>query len=123
MIFDLFPLPRERGQKILCHCMPHSYEQLTPKIWLDFAKWFRRKRDGQTEGPNTAQGGWAKNCAVAHPYHVSNSYTKFGWILPNALGDSMTVGRAGRLQYPQRFFKKREDKNRHGIGEKVAIFG
>ena len=54
-----------------------------------------RQMDRQTFWPlSRAQGGWAKNCAVAHPNHVNNSYTKFGWILPNALGDSMAVGRA-----------------------------
>ena len=55
---------------------------------------------------------------VAHPIHVSNSHTKFGWISSNGLGgDSVTDGRTdgqtdGRtdgqrqLQYPLRFFKK-----------------
>ena len=47
-----------------------------------------------------------KKCAVAHPIHVSNSHTKFGWISSNGLGgDSVTDGRR-RLQYPRRFFKK-----------------
>ena len=53
-------------------------------------------------------GGGAKNCAVAHPNHVSNSHTKFGWISSNG-EDSMTVGRMDgrrRLQYPHRFLKK-----------------
>ena len=32
--------------------------------------------------------------AVAHPIHVSNSHTKFGWISSNGLGgDSVTDGR------------------------------
>ena len=34
-----------------------------------------------------------KKCAVAHPIHVSNSHTKFGWISSNGLGgDSVTDG-------------------------------
>ena len=56
--------------------------------------------------PPQGPGGGAKKCAVAHPIHVSNSHTKFGWISSNGLGgDSVTDGRR-RLQYPRRFFKK-----------------
>ena len=42
--------------------------------------------------PQGPRGGGAKNkCAVAHPIHVSNSDTKFGWISSNGLGgDSVT---------------------------------
>ena len=50
MTFDLLALPqgpRGRGKK-KCHCTPHSCEQLTHQIWLDFVQWFRSKRDGQT---------------------------------------------------------------------------
>ena len=56
-----------------------------------------------------APGSGAKKiCAVAHPIHVSNSHTKFGWIWSNGLGvGSMTVGLTDgwrQLQYPHRFF-------------------
>ena len=47
---------------------------------------------GPSPGPQGA--GPKKNCAVAHPIHVSNSHTKFGWISSNGLGgDSVTDGR------------------------------
>ena len=46
---------------------------------------------GPSLGP---QGGGQKKCAFAHPIHVSNSHTKFGWISSNGLGgDSVTDGR------------------------------
>ena len=45
---------------------------------------------GPSPGP---QGAGAKKCAVAHPIHVSNTHTKFGWILSNGLGgESVTDG-------------------------------
>ena len=50
MTFDLLALsqsPRGRGKK-KCRCTPHSCEQLTHQIWLDFVQWFRSKLDGQT---------------------------------------------------------------------------
>ena len=60
--------------------------------------------------PQGPRGRGQKKCAVAHPIHVSNSHTKFGWISSNGLGgDRMTDGRPDgqrRLQYPRRFFKK-----------------
>ena len=34
--------PRGRGQKTL-RCAPHSCEQLTHQIWLNFVQWFRRR--------------------------------------------------------------------------------
>ena len=41
--------------------------------------------------PPQAPGGGAKKCAVAHSIHVSNTHTKFGWILFYCLGgDSLT---------------------------------
>ena len=50
MIFDLLAPPQGTGQKN-CRCMPHSCEQLTHQIWLDFVQWFRRrKREGRTGG-------------------------------------------------------------------------
>ena len=52
-------------------------------------------------------GGRAKKCAVARPIHVSNSYTKFDWILSNGLGDSD----AGNHNIPQHIFKKRGKKH------------
>ena len=56
-----------------------------------------------------------KKCAVAHPIHVSNSHTKFGWISSNGLGDSVTDGRmdgrtdGGDCNIPDAFLKKRGD--------------
>ena len=57
-----------------------------------------------------APGGGEK-CAVAHPIHVSNSHTKFGWISSNGLGDSVTDGQMdGRTEAiaisPTLFLKK-----------------
>ena len=44
--------------------------------------------------PRAPGGGAKKKCAVAHPIHVSNPHTKFGWISSNGLGgDSVTDGR------------------------------
>ena len=44
--------------------------------------------------PQGPMGRAKKKCAVAHPIHVSNSHTKFGWILSNGLGRySVTDGR------------------------------
>ena len=57
--------------------------------------------------------GQKKKSAVAHPIHVSNSHTKFGWISSNGLGgDSVTDRRTdgGDCNIPDAFFKKREDK-------------
>ena len=54
------------------------------------------------------QGAGPKKCAVAHPIHVSNSHTKFGWISSNGLGgDSMTDG--GDCNIPDAFLKKLGD--------------
>ena len=51
-----------------------------------------------------------KKCAVAHPVHVSNTHTKFGWILSNGLGgDSVTDG--GDCNIHDAFLKKRGDNN------------
>ena len=56
--------------------------------------------------PQGPRGRGQKKYAVAHPIHVSNSHSKFGWISSNGLGgDSVTDGRR-RLQYPGCFFKK-----------------
>ena len=56
--------------------------------------------DGRTDAQRyflvlpRAPGGGTRNCAVAHPIHVSNSHTKFGCISSNGLGgDSVTVRR------------------------------
>ena len=60
-----------------------------------------------------APGVGPKKCAVAHPIHVSNSHTKFGWILSNGLGgDSVTDGwrdrrtDGGDCNIPVAFLKK-----------------
>ena len=43
--------------------------------------------------PQGPRGRGKKKCAVAHPIHVNNPHTKFGWILPNGLGgDSVMEG-------------------------------
>ena len=53
------------------------------------------------------RGRWEmgqKNCAVAHPTHVSNSHTKFGLILSNGSGESITGGQAITI-FPSLFKK------------------
>ena len=52
-------------------------------------------------------GGAKKNFAVARSIHVSNSHTKFGWILSNGLGDSMTDRRidGGDYNIPLAFYR------------------
>ena len=79
--------------------------------------------------PQGPRGRGQKKCAVAHPIHVSNSHTKFGWISSNGLGgDSVTDGRTDRrtdgqtdgrtdgrtdggdCNIPYAFLKKRGDK-------------
>ena len=43
--------------------------------------------------PQGPRGRGQNKCAVAHPIHVSNLHTKFGWISSNGLrGDSVTDG-------------------------------
>ena len=72
--------------------------------------------------PQGPRGRGQKKCAVAHPIHVSNSHTKFGWISSNGLGgDSVTDGRTdgqtdgrtdgGDCNIPYAFLKKRGDNN------------
>ena len=54
MIFDLLAPPqgpRGGGAKKMCRCTPHSREQPTHQIWLDFVQQFRRRyRDRRTDG-------------------------------------------------------------------------
>ena len=55
------------------------------------------------------QGAGQKECAVAHPIHVSNLHTKFGWISSNGLGgDSVIDGQmdGGDCIIPAAFLKK-----------------
>ena len=59
------------------------------------------------------QGPRGRDFAVARPFHVSNSHTKFGWISSNGLGgdsitDRRTGGRTegGDYNIPFTFFKK-----------------
>ena len=74
--------------------------------------------------PQGPRGRGKKKCAVAHPIHVSNPHTKFGWISSNGLGgDSVTDGRTdgqtdgqtdgrtdgGDCNIPDAFLKKRGD--------------
>ena len=62
--------------------------------------------------PQGPRGRGLKKCAIAHPIHVSNSHTKFGWISSNGLGgDSLTDGRTdgGDCNIPNAFLKKRGD--------------
>ena len=68
--------------------------------------------------PQGPRGRGQKKCAVAHPIHVSNSHTKFGWISSNGLGgDSVTDG--GDCNIPDAFLKKRGDKKSVSIYEPV----
>ena len=41
--FGPYPGPQGVAQKKMCCCKPHSCEQLTHQIWLDFVQWFRRR--------------------------------------------------------------------------------
>ena len=71
--------------------------------------------------PPQGPRGWGqKKCAVAHPIHVSNTHTKFGWISSNGLGgDSVTDGQTDRqtdgrtdggdCNIPEAFLKKHGD--------------
>ena len=65
--------------------------------------------------PQGTRGRGQKKFAIARPIHVSNSHTKFGWILSNVLGgDSVTDRRTddrGDFNIPDVFLKKRGDKN------------
>ena len=57
---------------------------------------------GPSPGP---QGAGPNKCAVAHPIHVSNSHTKFGWISSNGLGgDSVMDGRTEAIAISSRLF-------------------
>ena len=48
--FGPSPEPQGARQNKICRCTPHSCEQLTHQIWLDFVQWFRRRyRDGRKE--------------------------------------------------------------------------
>ena len=64
---------------------------------------------GPSPGPLGA--GPKKKYAFAPPIHVSNSHTKFGWILSNGLGDSVTDRRTdgGYCNIPDAFLKKHGD--------------
>ena len=64
--------------------------------------------------PSQGPRGRGQKSAVAHPIHVNNSHTKFGWISSNGLGgDSVTDGQkeGGDCNIPNAFLKKRGDKN------------
>ena len=68
-------------------------------------------RDGRTNRqtnllvpPQGPRGQGKKSFAVAHPIHVSNSHTKFSWISPNGLGDSVTVGQTKGIAISQSLF-------------------
>ena len=62
------------------------------------------------------QGVGPKNCAVAHPIHVSNSHTKFGWISSNGLGgDGITDGCDYNI--PVTVLKK------HGDNKAYTVYG
>ena len=79
--------------------------------------------------PQGPRGRGQKKCAVAHPIHVSNSHTKFGWISSNGLGgDSVTDGRTNRRTdrrteaiaiSPTLFLKKRGDNHISALNQKV----
>ena len=62
--------------------------------------------------PHDPRGG-AKKSAIAHPIHVSNEHTKFGWISSNGLGgDSVKDGQTEAIAIsPTLFLKKRGDNN------------
>ena len=48
ILYDIWPFgpsqgPQGAGPKKKCRCTPHSCEQHTHQIWLDFVQWFRRR--------------------------------------------------------------------------------
>ena len=52
-------------------------------------------------------GAEQTKCAVAHPIHVSNTHTKFGWISSIGLGgDSVIDGRAEAIAISPLLFLK-----------------
>ena len=65
--------------------------------------------------PQSPGGGAKNNVALAPPYHVGKSHTKFGYIPPSGLGgdtimDRWTDGQTeGKTISPFAFFKKRGD--------------
>ena len=64
--------------------------------------------------PQGPRGRYQK-CAVARPIHVSNSSIKFGWIVSNGLGDSIT-GRGtdgGYYNIPFDFLKNCGDNDKN----------
>ena len=57
--------------------------------------------------PSPEPRGWGqKRCAVACPIHVSDSHTKFGWILFNGFGGDSITDRRRRDHNILRCFKK-----------------
>ena len=73
--------------------------------------------------PQGPRGRGQKKCAVAHPIHVSNSHTKFGWISSNGLGGGewRTDGRMEAIAIsPTLFLKKRGD---YKEGRKFTFWG
>ena len=103
--------PRGPSPKTFCRWTCHSCELITHQIWLNLKKsqiFDPHHLYPQVTSlghhllaPLKGQGAEQKKSSVAHPIHVSNSYTKFGQMLD---------GRR-RLQY--RFLKKLVDKNNH----------
>ena len=67
--------------------------------------------------PPQGPRGRGQKCVVAHPIHLSNSHTKFGWISSNGLGgDNVADGQTDRgdCNAPNAFLKK------HGDNEQLS---
>ena len=67
-------------------CIFHLWEDKVwfKNIWNWHSNWNLMIFDLQAP-PQGPRGWWPKNCAVACAIHVSNSHTKFGWILKKNL--------------------------------------
>ena len=75
--------------------------------------------------PQGPRGRGQKKCAVAHPIHVSNSHTKFGWISSNGLGGDSVTDRltdGGNCSIPDAFLKKRGNNYTHSCLEPSHIY-
>ena len=110
MLFTIFcpsPGPQPRGiTQATLKCNISSFVRRHTKFGLkifeiDFVIEFN-DIDPFLPLPRAPGGGTKNHCAVACPLHVSNSHTKFGWILSNGLvGDSVADGRTNLLAPPQ----------------------
>ena len=74
--------------------------------------------------PQGAKGRGEKKFNVAHPIHVSNSHSKFGWISSNGLGgdsitDRRTDGQTDRRT--DRWTDRRTDGQTEGVNYNIPF--